>query len=104
MSMPMLIELSAFNAITSNFQLFIQEEMGNKILVKHVSANIVPLDLFKNVSKSLRLEDKPIYRHGVSLGIYLFYYKLTNYLILTIKVTIKTTNKLTKYLYIFIIS
>lgn len=66
LSISLILELKAVCAMKSVFELNVVGSDNLSITnKKEVSAFVVPLDVFKHVTKAWRLQKKNIYRHGV---------------------------------------
>jgi len=61
------IQLVAANSGTSNFNITITQGINKVSVTRPIKALVVPLEVFKHVSKSLMLQKRPIYRNGVSV-------------------------------------
>lgn len=49
----------------SSFELIITQGIASGVLKLPVNAYVVPVDIFKDVTKSLQLQKRPIYRNGI---------------------------------------
>jgi len=65
MSINITLELVAEHSARSEFKLLIAQAINEAIITRIVKAHVVPLEVFKGVSKSLQLRNQPIYRAGV---------------------------------------
>lgn len=59
------LEIRAELAINSKYELIITEGIKRSSISQVVTALIVPLNVFRHVTKSLELQQKSLYRHGV---------------------------------------
>ena len=67
MTLTLKLELTAEHVCTSLFQLTITQDCNDMVVQKIVQANIVSIDTFKHVKKSLQLQKRPVYRHNVEV-------------------------------------
>lgn len=65
MSFTMKLELTADHVTTSYFTINIAQNHNDKVVTRVASANIVSIDTFKHVKKSLQLNNRPVYRKNV---------------------------------------
>lgn len=65
MSINITLELVAEYSARSEFKLYIAQAINDAVVTRVVKAHVVPLEVFKGVSKSLQLRNQPIYRVGV---------------------------------------
>ena len=59
------LDLYAEHVGNSIFELTVEQSMNRFKYTKQIKALIVPVDVFKHVAKSLRLQKRPIYRNGI---------------------------------------
>lgn len=59
------LELTADHVATSYFQLDITQDQNDAVVSRTVEANVVSIDTFKHVKKSLQLQKRPVYRSNV---------------------------------------
>lgn len=67
MMLKLQLELTADHVATSYFTLQISQDKSDEIMTKMVEANIVSIDTFKHVKKSLQLQNRPVYRANVEV-------------------------------------
>lgn len=67
MSVTLILELTAEQPGTSLFRLEITQNFTEERFERIVEANVVNLETFKHVKKSLQLQKRPIYRSNVSV-------------------------------------
>jgi len=65
MSINIVLEYHADYPTTSNFEIKVARGINEETITKNVSAYVVPMDIFKNIAKSLQLQKKSLYRNGV---------------------------------------
>lgn len=65
LSISFIIEMRAELAIYTLYELEIVESINRSTITKDISALVVPLDVFKKVSKAAELQDMSLYRNGV---------------------------------------
>ena len=65
MSINVVLEYHADYPTTSNFEIRIARGINEETISTNVSAYVVPMDIFKNIAKSLQLQKKRLYRNGV---------------------------------------
>ena len=65
LSISFTLEMRAEHAINSFYELSIVEGINRSTIRKEISAYIVPLEIFRQISKAAELQDRSVYRHGV---------------------------------------
>lgn len=65
MSTTIVIELIADYHLHSSFNFSIAQGLSDEVMLLPVTAFVVPVDIFKNIAKTLQLQKRPIYRNGV---------------------------------------
>jgi len=65
MSTTIVIELIADYHLHSSFDFSIAQGLSDEVMRSPVTAFVVPVDIFKNIAKTLQLQKRPIYRNGV---------------------------------------
>lgn len=65
MSINIVLEYHADYPTTSNFEIKVARGINEGTISKSVSAYVVPMDIFKNIAKSLQLQKKSLYRNGI---------------------------------------
>ena len=65
MSINVILEYHADYPTTSNFEIRVARGINEDTITTNVSAYVVPMDIFKNIAKSLQLQKKSLYRNGI---------------------------------------
>jgi hypothetical protein len=67
MSCAMILELSAESVRNSHFELKVTQDHNKAVFLRTIEANIVTVETFKHVKKSLQLQKRPIYRKNIEV-------------------------------------
>ncbi len=67
MSCAMILELTAEHVRNSSFVLKVTQDFNKVVFTRVIEANIVNVETFKHVKKSLQLQKRPIYRKNVEV-------------------------------------
>jgi hypothetical protein len=67
MSCELMLELSAELVHNSHFELRITQDHNKSVFIRQIEANIVTVETFKHVKKSLQLQKRPIYRNNIEV-------------------------------------
>ena len=66
MPIKLVLQLAAHHLTSCTFQIKVTISDVDEAIVRNVDAQILAVDIFKNFSKSLQLQKKPIYKNGVT--------------------------------------